>query len=240
MNRKFSIAVGQMFLCALLKAMVDLVTDVKVASLSRPIPPRKMSQRKFAYYTTRSLITRESWHAINVHEREKMSKAYEKARKFAQKKNNKSIFFPTERIIHLMAKNGYHLIRFIANPKRVQARMEENKTFVMTFRKKNELIVFYDDYIWKPKANRKAMQIFRVQFTDEKLENAKKYLDFLDILPQKRDPQDGLALQDACRVYEEKLLRIEHRHEYLSARSPLYFTKQIAKALRKPLAEAQE
>ncbi len=229
MARGISRVMRNDFACTLVRSLRDdLVVTLGVKAIKYGEPTKKKLKRRFDYYT-KITIGRKTLHVLNRYEREKVCKEFAALRKDAAKKNPDVVFFPVERVIRLLHKKGYNLVRHTLDMKRIKLnRVDQNLPFMLTFRKKNDFIRIMDDFNWKARAYRLPMFIWKAPLSDEVLANAEALVAFENQSPRPKDyfPQ-WMALYSKCIVQPTLLKRIEHRAIYIDPKNRNYFLKQI-------------
>ncbi len=204
-----------------------IVTGIGVKRLKYGLPTTKRGGRRFEYYTTMK-VGRPALHVLNKYEREKICKEFAALRKYAMKQNPEVVFFPLERVIRLLHKQGFNIIRHTTDMRRIKVLVETNESFALTFRRKNVFIRVVDDFIWKPKVNRRPFYIWKITTTDEMFRNAEACVEHefknhreADFFPKL------LELKQKCSVEPKLLTRIGHRSVYIDPKNRNYFLKQI-------------
>lgn len=227
--------ISVLYLYDLVRRYSEQFAQIAISSLrATGVSQNKRLPRRLDYYSHNKVL-RKTLHVLNKHERAKVSALFTKLLTAAKEKNPKATYFPMDRVIRSMYKRGFHIVRFSV-PHTLEYRVSENNPFAILFRRKNELLIIRDDYVWQPRKKRTQLEVWKIECSDDHFASIEQLLDLqtefrgasrrtAETLQKERDLQQGSM------VDPKLLLRVAHRPMYLSSKHKKYYLKQIASVL---------
>ncbi len=225
--------ISPLYLYNLVRNYSERFAHIAISSLrATGVSQNKRLPRRLDYYS-HNKVSRKTLHVFNKDERRKVSALFVKLLTAAKEKNPKATYFPMDRVIRAMYKREFHIVRFSIS-QNLEYRVPDNNTYGLLFRRKNELLIIRDDYVWKPGRKRTQLEVWKIECSDDHFTSIEKLLDLQGVRGTSRwapEIAQERELEKGSMVVPKLLLRIAHRPMYLDSKHKKYYLKQIASVL---------